>query len=172
MAETLKAGETSRVQEAVQEVLTAAENDVVKATALLQARVMEDRDLYREIMDPLVRTACYDLLRRLQKSERRIIWQSDFSKPEDHRSRVIALAGGTLSSLLNFPLPSGLRLGDATRQDVLSAAAFYAKQANDMAVKSCWLELVAKRVKEGTIVRDVLDDRALIALKKKAEQHV
>jgi hypothetical protein len=50
----------------------------------------------------------------------------------------------------DFDLPSGLKLGDATREQVEAAAMFYSKQAKNMQIKGRWLESIAETMKGKT----------------------
>lgn len=72
----------------------------------------------------------------------------------------------TISSLLNFPLPTpgNKLLRDANAAEVIDAAHHYRGNAKDMLQKSAWLAAVAAKLPSGKVVGDVFDNRALNAL--------
>lgn len=160
---------SARIERAIHKAMEESNGEVVRATALLVEDVQSDEKLYRDVMDPLVRKACYDLLRDLHRQERKIIWESDFSTTDDHRSRIEALARGTVSSLMDLPLPSGKPLGDAYHDELVATSLFYTRQSNNMRVKGRFFALVAKRTPEGKIVRQVLSLDDLESLKREAQ---
>lgn len=150
------------------EALEATGGDVVRATELMVARVMKDPTLYRPLMDPLVKSACYDAIARQCHQERRAIWHAKQPDPAAQRGGVVALAGGTANTLMDFPLPGGLRLADARRDDVTAAAEFYGKQSKDMGTKSKWLQLIAQHIPAKKKVSQVLNDARLAELREEA----
>lgn len=147
-----------------------AKGDVQKATRALAAQVRSDDKLYRAVMDSLVDTACYDLVASVCRAQRRKIWSPPAppAGQSDDRARVVALGRGTVASLLDFPLPGGMKLRDAKRSDVVSAHEFYATQARDMDGKARWLRLIAQSVPEDRRVGDVLTADRLESLQQEA----
>lgn len=164
VAEQIRDAVTSPA-EVARQALTDAKGDVVRATELMVGRVLRDQTLYRQLLDPLARTACYDVIRQICRSDRRAIWNSAQPSTDDQRARVIALAGGVRASLMDFPLPGGLRLGDAQRADLSAAAAFFSRQATDMGRKARWLGLIAQSLPDEKSVSEVLTDARLSELK-------
>lgn len=148
--------------------LEKANGDVIAATELMVGWVKKDPTLYKPLMDPLVKDACYDVIRSACQRERRAIWQMKQPSAEDQRNRVVALAGGTANTLLDFPLPGGLRLRDAKRDDVTAAAEFYGRQSKDMGAKAKWLQLIAQHVPAKKTVREVMSDARLAELREEA----
>jgi hypothetical protein len=146
--------------------LDAADGDVMRATAIMVGKVTKDSVLYRVLMDPLVREACYAALTQACRRRRRTVWDVQPPSAETQRNTVVDLARGM--TLLDFPLPGGLRLRDASRDDVAAAAEFYLNQASDMAVKGRWLRLVAQAVPGKKKVGSVLSIERLEELKIEA----
>lgn len=70
--------------------------------------------------------------------------------------------------LLDFVLPGGKRLRDATGGEVGAAALYYLKQAKDMRHKGVWLQLIQKRVPDGVTVGKALDEPTLRELQTEA----
>ena len=157
------------ISRVARESIVAGGGDAVKATAIMFNRIMKDPELYRLLMNPLAQTACYDAIRLCQRHSRSVIWHTTQPSAEDERGRIIALAGGTMSSLMDFPLPGGLRLANALREDVDAAAEFYALQSQDMDHKASWLRLVAKATPRNKTVGDALNADRLAVLRKEAE---
>lgn len=152
--------------EAAQSALLDAEGDVPRATRLFAERVRRSREMRDALTEPLINGACYDLIRRVCIKERRKIWLTpDLTaregKPVGHD--VHHLAAG---NLLQFPLPGGQPLGDATREEIAEAAGFYARQAADMAWKGRWLDRIALAMPPGKRARQVFDDRKLRLLQE------
>lgn len=149
--------------------LAKAKNDVTKATVLMHEMVISDLALYRELMDPLVREACYDAIRRQVRTERGIVWETRQPTSQESREVIRRLADGiTKATLYYWSLPNGQRLGNATKPEVMSAAVFYNKQAGDMTVKAKWLELIAKRIKDGRTVKQSISEKKLADLRIEA----
>src|SRR5215813_7408022 len=127
------------VEQVAREELQRSDGDVQQAIATMVDRINGDSRLYHLLMDPLVQAACYEIVSRVRRNQRSAIWNTPQPSTEETRRGVRALAAGTRTSLFSFPLPGGQRLGDATRDEVESAASFYINQANDMSVKGRWL---------------------------------
>jgi hypothetical protein len=155
-----------RIVELAEKCLADADGNALDATALMEEIVSDDASLFRELMMPLLRTACYDAVGSVIRSTRSQIWNAPNHDPGGRGARVHALAAG--NRLMMFQLPGGRYLGEATRAEVLVAATFYDRQAKDMTMKGRWLELVAKKMKdEHTPVAKCLTEDALAELRKK-----
>lgn len=161
---------------AAKAALDDANGDLNVATNMMVAAAKQSAPLKAALLEPYLKGACREVLRRQIQSVRREVWTrtarhaAGQSKPaavveQQQRSRVVQLAAGTL---LMFPLPGGKRLGDATRDEINAAAEFYSKQASDMGAKSRWLQLIGQSVPEGKRVSDVLTDRRLAELQAEA----
>lgn len=156
------------IPDTARDALDAADGDVVRATEIMHGRVLRDPTLYRPLMDPLVKTACYQAIRSQCKQTRRALWTTEQPTAENQRGRVIALAGATMNTLLDFPLPGGMRLADAHRDDVTAAAEFYRKQSKDMGGKAKWLQLIAQHIPAKKKVSQVMTDARLAELREEA----
>lgn len=156
---------TDPIAAAAAEALAAADGDAAKATKLMAEAVRADGDLRDALTEPLINGACYDAIRKQCQAQRRHIWTAPNYTTSGNGQRVGALAAG---NLLMFPLPGGMRLGEATRVEIADAAGFYQRQADDMALKGRWLTLVAQSVPYGKKVAEVLTNERLSDLRDEA----
>src|SRR5688572_31661866 len=80
------------VMSVAREALDDAGGDVVKATEIMAAQITFHPHLYRALMDPLVRTACYEAVARICQGRRQTIWNTRQPSASEQKGRVIALA--------------------------------------------------------------------------------
>ena len=125
------------------EILAKARGDLSAATDKMEARVRQDDFLFRSLMSPLVRQACYDALRSQVRKDRAKIWTAPNYTQGGNGQRLEALA----TTLLDFRLPhASIALRDAKREDVEAAAQWYESSASNMAHKARWLRAVAEKI--------------------------
>ena len=134
--------------------------DVHEATNKLERWAKSNRDLYEYLTAPYLSRACYDAVRSCCRHDRKALYTAPNYTKGGNGDRVHQHA----HSLLDFPLPGGKRLRDATRADLEAAANFYRQQAKDMANKADWLEAIAAKVGKKK-VGSVLSAEALRSLK-------
>lgn len=149
---------TSR--EYAEEAMEQADGDVLEATAALEAMARNDVSVWQVLTEQLLKTACYDACRSICRSERRVIWNTTGSDAGGKGDRVKAHG----NMLMDFPLPGGMKLRDATKQDLMDAAGFYERQAAQMTAVASWLSAIASKVKTKT-VGDTLTEVQLRAIK-------
>lgn len=124
-------------------ILEECGGDVVSATDKMEKRVRAERDLFHELMAPLVRNACYDALRKSVQDERRTIWTAPNYTKGGNGDRLVSAS----LTLLDFRLPHNLLpLRDAGKGDLVAGADWYESQANNMQHKARWLRAVAAKV--------------------------
>lgn len=124
-------------------ILEECGGDVVSATDEMEKRVRAERDLFHELMAPLVRNACYDALRKAVQDERRTIWTAPNYTKGGNGDRLVSAS----LTLLDFRLPHNLLpLRDAGKDDLVAGADWYESQANNMQHKARWLRAVAAKV--------------------------
>lgn len=156
----------------IQEVAAAsykkAKGDILKATDIMEKTIMSDVELYRLLMDPLVRGACYDQVRLQARQTRGRVWESPQPTAAESRAAVESAASGILKGLFAFPLHNGIMLGNAYKQDVVNSAGFYDAQAQDMGIKARWLAMIAEKQPEEKQVKDCFTLAKLAALRKAA----
>lgn len=158
------ADERAAALSAAREELDRTAGNVVAAAEAFAARVRATPALYAALLDPLLDQACYQMLAQLNISARKRVWRPPAGDPHQ-RGRLVNLS----RSLLDFPLPGGKRLTEATRGDLLSGSKFYAKLATDQGHKARWLSLVAKGVKRDQTVGQVYDEASLRRLQTKSQ---
>lgn len=136
------------------------------AVDALIAAVRGDDDLYRAMVGPFERQAAFDALSRVTRDQRVTVW----NRPTEPDARAAILAKAMKSTLLEFRLPSGKRLGDAVVDDVAAAADFYAKHSADMAWKARWLGVIAAKLPRRKRVAQVFDDAALAKIQRETQR--
>src|SRR5690625_4650533 len=106
------------------------EEQVTDAAKLLEKWAHQDAELKAALLEPLLKQACYQAVTRACRVYRRKVWTAPNYTKSGNGQRVVALA----NSLMDFPLPGGVRLRDATKKQIEEAAGFYGRQARQMAV--------------------------------------
>jgi hypothetical protein len=144
--------------------LKQANGNLEEAARILESNVRTNERLWRALLEPLVRDACYFAVSKQQREVRERVWSPAPPRPGvtgESRARILAAA-----NLLMFPLPSGKFLGEASRGEVAEAAEFYSKQSRDMAHKARWLSLVSQSVPPGKTVKVILTHERLRELQQ------
>lgn len=136
--------------------LMAEHDDVRAATEDMVDLVQSDTALYRELMDPLVRTACYSAITAACRRERKTIWTARNYDKAGNGGRVETLARATI---LLMPLPGGKLLKDATADDLREAADRYQRQADDMAAKARFFDRVAAACPRGKVGKHLTEEQ-------------
>lgn len=160
------------ISDVARKALDDANGNVDEAAKMFEVAVRQSMALRDQLTEPLIAEACRAAVRKEVREERRTVWVVPTAKPAQvdvkaQADRVVQLAAGTLAM---FPLPGGQRLGEATREEISTAAEFYGRQAADMGVKARWLRLIAQSVPDGRKVGDVLSDARLRELQMEASR--
>ena len=119
----------------------AAPGDMPGAEAALFNVITNDPDLLNEIMPQVLRAWCREQVGQFVGEIRLAAIQ-----PVDNPSQGNRLRAAMATSLFDFPLVGGKRLGDANSQEIQASAQAYADTAQDAAHKSRWLSRVAESV--------------------------
>lgn len=140
------------------------------AAQAMARRLFEDDVLREALLEPIVDRICTQAVSEVIRGKRDRVWNPP-PQPSAAagRRRVKVAAAVNRMSLMNFLLPGGKRLGDATGAEVAAAAVFFLKQGRDMMVKGRWCHAIAQAVAPNKVVRRVLDDARLQALRETAE---
>lgn len=88
----------------------------------------------------------------------------------DGRRAVEALATGTQSALMQFPLPTGKKLGDCTRNDVIFAQTTYEANSRSEKVRAKWMQLIAQSLIPGKTVKEAITEERLNELRDEARR--
>lgn len=157
---------TNKIEEIARETLDRHDNDVTKATTVMVQHVLGHPELFEELMRPLVRVACYDMLRKLRRDDRAHIW----TPGRETGNGVAALAADNIASLLDFPLPVAgmIPLRFATKDQVNEAWHWYDHSSRNMAAKADWLKEVYFAMGDDTTVEDSFTEEKLRELQKSA----
>lgn len=150
------------------EALDDAKGNVLSATGIMTNRMMTDTALYRLLMFDVIRTACYAAVTAQARAERRVIWHSKQPTIEEQKGRVRDRSVGIIRTLMDFNLPGGVRLGDARREDILTAINNYTGYIGDMLIKRRWLELILPHVRGKKKVSQVLTPTDLVKFQEEA----
>lgn len=158
------------------------DGDHEAAKMLLLSWVAEDEDLRDYLLtqgaDQLVRTLTSHERHSRIRSKLRIVEPDDAdvedddelltASSSDNADDLYAMVASDLRSLMEYPLAGGLRLKDATRDDLLRNAQKMFMQANEMMIRGRWLHLIAERMRGDAKVADVLSDDDLTGLLERA----
>jgi hypothetical protein len=159
------------VASAARAALEEARGNVQDAARIFERRVRADLDLRVALTEPLLAGASYDAVRAASRGDRKRAWAAPVERLVATRvsgaHRVVQLAAGTL---LMFPLPGGKKLGEATREEIATAAGFYDEQASDMSAKARWLRLVAQSLPGDRRAGEVLNEKRLRELQAEAHR--
>ncbi len=151
------------IHAAAVEAMAGCENYHEGAKRLLEA-AKANPALMAALMAPYEFHAALEAVRDASRSVRATIWNAPDRGKE--ATEAMALAAATAEWLLDFPLPGGLLLRHAGKEELTAAAGFYDRQARDMGHKARWLERVAKAVPKGKTAGDVLTNAKLAKLQE------
>lgn len=151
--------------------LARCDGDTDAASEAMIETLSNDRGLWRTIASEAVSSASREAVQAQHRAERKSIVRAMQMPPQDAeagRRRVAALAEVNMRCGLDFPLKGGVKLRDATRDEVMEQAQLYDRAANDMTIKARWLYLIANRVPEGVSVGSVLSSDAVETMYREA----
>lgn len=181
MGEAAEQKDQISIQDIAAAELAAANGDVQRAAQTMADKVRADRMLRDALTEPLIEGACYDAIRALARHERSAVWNAPSNgggqgrpapilravPPGADRQRERMAAQLEVGGLMDFRLPGFKLLRDATREEIIEAATFYAAQSRDMRAKALWLSAVAAELKPGQTPGSVLTEPRLRELRSK-----
>lgn len=135
------------------EALADLDGNVEKATSRVLYRLRGDPKLLKLVVEAAIEELVALRVNEIVRHQRQSILH------QHTRDRVVALAEGMLPCLLDLPLAGGLKLRDATRNDLIDQIHRYETQAGDMMHKARWLGLVLQSVPEGKRVGQILEEK-------------
>lgn len=138
------------LHEAISEAWAGAQSNADALENML-ALMAANPDVYAAAMEPHERSIAQALVAGFKRERRAYIW----NRPSAPDSRVEALTRANAVSLFDMRLPSGKRLGDAVKSDLVEAAAFYADLAKRNDDKAKFLAAVAQKMKGARTVSSV-----------------
>jgi hypothetical protein len=127
------------------------------------AKALEaDREMLRKARRMAFAAWCRDQVRQAASAHRTAVFRL---RSEADAARGSRLRMALSATLMDFPLPGGGLLRDATAADCIEGASAYRHTASDAVWKARWLEAIAARV-GNAIVSDVLNEEDLRALQQ------
>lgn len=121
--------------------------DIKKAAANLERLAAANPPIWFALTENLLSRACYDAVRGVCRQSRRAIWTAPNYDKGGNSDRLKSFS----VSIMDWPLPGGMLLRNANKEDVLKAAGFYSTQAKSMSSVAAWLMLIGKRVGKVTV---------------------
>lgn len=146
----------------------ASDGTIQDATEILFRRATSDHAFITEKLPEIVRSWCAEQIGHLVGSVRLAAWTAP---NYDAKGKGERLANAITASLLDFPLPGGKRLADATPEEVREGAAFFRSQAEDMSWKARWLDKVAEKVGRKPRVAAAVTEADLRKMQEAARAH-
>lgn len=110
-----------------------------------------DEDLWREVLAPFEKQAAALAVQRRKIQQRSYL----FNRPSAPDTRVKMLARTNAETLLDSRLPSGKRLGDATKDDLAEAEQHYSDASVVMAARASFYHVVAAKLRGQSTVAQV-----------------
>lgn len=154
------------------EALDGANGDEAAATDTLFHAVVNDEAIYELVALPLVRNACNEWIRRLNGEARRVVRQAVVTQIDRPRVSTADQARATAFMLRDYPLAGGVKLGDATREEIARTIDLKETQSATMLADARWLRLVAQSLPPGARVRDAISEERLIELRREAQNEI
>lgn len=150
--------------------LQRAEGDTEKATTNLVVRLHRDRELLRLVIEDAISIAVSSCVEGTMRGKRAALIRTSTEprSSEEGQAAATAHVHFLTTSLLDFPLANGLKLREATREQVEIQANRYELFANDTARKARWLFIVAQFTPAGKRVGDVISDERALELWRNA----
>lgn len=133
-----------------------------ECTESLLQYCLENEAAREAVLLPMLRQGCYETVRGLLREKRGQVYVTSGYDPEGKTDRIRGFA----RSLMEWPLPGGKPLGEATGADVLSAAEFYERQAEQMQSTAAWLSAIASRLAPQQKVKNALSEAQLAEMRK------
>jgi hypothetical protein len=149
------------------EALAMTQGDRGQASDYLVERLRNDPMIGSQIIDRALRIAANQAVAQVLAYRRSRILSThaqDRQGTEDRalvrqqNDRVVILASSRLSE---FPLPSGKRLSDATRDDLEAAAQTMQRGVIAVAQRANWLLSIARRMPDDAVVSDIFTEADL-----------
>lgn len=150
----------SPVRQLAKECYDATNGDWNKAAALMRRRIEKNEELFKELMQPLIDQACWAAIRSVCHHERAAFVSSISRTGIDDASGLRAIVETEIKRWLDYPLSSGIKLGDADREKLETEAEMHARFASANARKAAFFEAIAKRI-DGKTVREALSETQL-----------
>lgn len=138
------------------------DGDTEEAISALIEELERNKSLLAKVARQAIEDAVRNYVTLAHRNKRAAIINSIKPHPVDLSGAVKNLVKEHRSMLLDFPLAGGVKLRDATREQVLEQAENYGKTERDASRKRVWLQSIAKFLKPKQIVgKFITEDRAI-----------
>jgi len=144
--------------------LKECDGDVEAASAALYDELDGDKYLLSIIAEQAIREAVKSYVSLAHRNDRVAIIKSIQPRVLDIAGAVKRLEKSNTRMILDFPLAGGIKLRDATKEQVQDQADMYGRTERDAAHKRVWLERIAKLLKPGQVVGKVINETKAIKL--------
>ena len=126
-----------------------------------------DKELFEAIGTPLIHGAVKNAVYDIGRTTRKEFFRADAAAGQE---KTAACMVEYVRFKMNYPLRNGLRLGDATRQELDAEIQFFTSQSATMAFKARWFKLIRNKLKSDDVrVKDVLTENDLNKFEKQAD---
>lgn len=162
--ETETETESPSMSSLAREFMLANGNDVDLASAAMEGHVVSDVELYKLLTLPAFQLECRNNCRGIRSKMRQ---EATFiaGMSEDQKKGYLASIRHDWHTLMDFQLPDGTKLRDATRDMLNEAMAVYYKQARTMTIRRHWLVSVHRELPDDLkTVADVFTEEKLVKL--------
>jgi hypothetical protein len=143
--------------------LRSRDGKVEPAIKALEAMLRRDRKLLRTIVAEAIHEAVGSIVADKHRERRRTVIR--LATRED----VEALAAGFGIAFGEFPLAGGVKLKEATREQIERQAEFYQHTAIDTGHKARWLRLIAQSLRPGEVAGEKITEQRFSELWKETE---
>lgn len=149
--------------------LRACKGNIVSAAAEMLGRLRDDETLMLACMEELIAEAARVEIEAAHRHTRAAIL-SGIGKPPRVDGDVKLNAIAATFSLFDYPLAGGLKLGDATRDEIEAQATIHRAAAIDHGHKARWFQAIAAECPAGKPVRAAINAARLEKLFEQARK--
>jgi len=163
----ISSAEDRYVNVQVRQCLKAADGDAPKAVEILIARLYHDDNLWETLVERFLEAGCYSLVLQARAEERRRHWkaqQNVIAEQEKGGGRLLQATRARIASILEYPLSTGVKLGEATRKELEAERELFRGQAQVATNRAEWFGLIAAPLKAQQKVKSHWTAMALDAL--------
>lgn len=154
MSAVLKFPEKISLNELAKICLERADGDWRAAADEMAVHVNSDDPLFRELMEPLLAGAVWDKIRYTAGRHRRSFHRHATAPKAPSNDGIKAVS----QRWYDYPIYGGVRLGDATKEDIKAAIEGYTIQEQSNRQRREFMERLHKKVPKGKQVRQVLSE--------------
>ena len=143
--------------------LLAAEGDRQKALPLVVEALKGEPKERKRIIDKALESASWDALGRVARSLRKQYFKTPI-QPQEPEGQLEEFQRIAYHNWYSCPLPNGMLLGNATKDDLIAARGMWTQQADSNRQRSEWAGRLAERLTGKKTVRASLTEEQLEAL--------